>query len=238
MVAAVKDLDSPELTLAVWSHAQDFLTVIGRAAEIGNEWRSRIDELIFETPGISIYFHAAEMGSVMAPRHTMRPGTSSSLPEIHHIQAFFTFRDPAGILFCQIFCSRLRLRDKDPRRDGSWRSGLWYKVLEFSSYYRIVALQCQQCGDCIQEHLNYAGCTMRWCYKNCATDVRRISCRRHLRSGFRANVHLESGVSRHSGGRETRQVWPRSDSPRDWSLDARMPWPTALPTSTTSKPEA
>lgn len=22
------------------------------------------------------------------------------------------------------------------------------------------------CGDCIQDHLNYVGCTMRWCQKN------------------------------------------------------------------------
>ena len=41
----------------------------------------------------------------------------------------------------------------------------WYKLLEPSTLYREATLGCVSCGDCIQDHLNYAGCTMRWCYK-------------------------------------------------------------------------
>ena len=50
-------------------------------------------------------------------------------------------------------------------RDNSWRHGFWYKLLEPSFLYRKATLGCVSCGDCIQDHLNYAGCSMRWCYK-------------------------------------------------------------------------
>jgi methylenetetrahydrofolate reductase (NADPH) len=85
----------------------------------------------------------------------------------------------------------------------------------------MVTLGCINCGDCIQDHLGYAGCSMRWCYKE-------------LRNG-------PCGGSRLDGACETRPeqpcIWnqiylgtlalgddPRKFArvlvpPRDWSLD-------------------
>ena len=34
-----------------------------------------------------------------------------------------------------------------------------------SSLYRQATVGCKSCGDCLQDHLDYAGCSMRWCYK-------------------------------------------------------------------------
>jgi hypothetical protein len=69
--------------------------------------------------------------------------------------------DSAGARF---LASRLK-----PRRNGAedhgWRNGFWYSLLGVSTVFRKLALGCQSCGDCIQEHLGFSGCTMRWCYK-------------------------------------------------------------------------
>jgi hypothetical protein len=45
------------------------------------------------------------------------------------------------------------------------RRGIWHQLLGASTLYRKAALGCMSCGDCIQDHLHYAGCTMNKCYK-------------------------------------------------------------------------
>ena len=59
----------------------------------------------------------------------------------------------------RFFRSRLKPSEEN------WREGNWCKLLAPSSLYRKALLGCAGCGDCIQEHLDYVGCSMRWCYK-------------------------------------------------------------------------
>ena len=223
MVAAVKDLGFSGAHIGGFGLThKDFLTVIGRAAEIGNEWRRRIDELIFETPGDFYLFSRSGDGlsdgasPYNAPREHPRASLKYTISRLFHHSVI----RPESF-FAKFFASRLRLRDKDPRRDGSWRSGLWYKMLEFSSYYRIVALQCQQCGDCIQEHLNYAGCTMRWCYKNLRNGPcggSRVDGTCEADSGQTCiwnQVYRDTLAAGEDPGKFGRVLIP----PRDWSLD-------------------
>jgi hypothetical protein len=99
--------------------------------------------------------------------------------------------------------------------------GLWPKLLGVSSLYRKATLGCQSCGDCIQDHLSYAGCSMRWCYK----ELRNGPCGGSRPDGacearpelpclwnqvYQASLALGEDPARFS-----RTLIP----PRDWSLD-------------------
>jgi methylenetetrahydrofolate reductase (NADPH) len=223
MVAAVKDLGFSGAHIGGFGLThKDFLTVIGRAAEIGNEWKRRIDELIFEMPGDFYLFSRGGDGlsdgasPYNAPGEQPRASMKYTASRLFH---YYVIRPES--FFAKFFASRLLPKATDPRRDNSWRSGLWYKMLVLSSYYRIAALQCQQCGDCIQEHLNYAGCTMRWCYKN-------------LRNGPCGGSRVDGSCEADSGqtciwnlvyrdtlaaGEDPAKFGRILIPPRDWSLD-------------------
>ncbi len=59
----------------------------------------------------------------------------------------------------------LRNRLATDEEGSARRSGIWDHLLGASTVYRKAALGCMSCGDCIQDHLHYAGCTMNKCYK-------------------------------------------------------------------------
>jgi hypothetical protein len=48
---------------------------------------------------------------------------------------------------------------------GGVARNFWTRLLAPASLYRKATLGCAGCGDCVQDYLNYAGCSMRWCYK-------------------------------------------------------------------------
>ncbi len=84
----------------------------------------------------------------------LRPAWGQRFSALAH--RYLIAEDSAGARF---FRSRLK-----PSEDN-WREGPWCKLLAPSSLYRKALLGCAGCGDCIQEHLDYVGCSMRWCYK-------------------------------------------------------------------------
>jgi methylenetetrahydrofolate reductase (NADPH) len=201
---------------------KDYLTVIGRAAEIGNDWKRRIDELLFEMPGDFYLFSRGGDGlsdgasPYNAPSEQPRASLKYTVSRLFH---HYVIRPES--FFAKFLTDRLPLKGIDPRKDNSWRHGFWYKMLELSSYYRIATLQCQQCGDCIQEYLNYAGCTMRWCYKN-------------LRNGPCGGSRVDGTCEADSGqeciwnlvyrdtlaaGEDPAKFGRILIPPRDWSLD-------------------
>jgi len=69
-----------------------------------------------------------------------------------------------GTVGARFFGARLKRGDQ-PANNSSWRHGFWYGLLEPSTLYRKATLGCVSCGDCILDHLSYAGCPMHRCYK-------------------------------------------------------------------------
>ena len=166
MVAAVKDLGFAGAHIGGFGLLhEDFMKILERAEAIGKDWGQRMDELVFEYPN---EFHLLPPGrdglsdgagsyqfAGIKPRPSWKQQVSRAVHR--HLVA----KNSLGARFFQ---SRLRPAEQ-PRAGNSWRRGLWYRLLEPSSLFRKLTLGCTSCGDCIQEHLNYAGCSMRWCYK-------------------------------------------------------------------------
>ena len=103
----------------------------------------------------------------------------------------------------------------------SWRQSLWYKLLGPSSLYRQATLGCKNCGDCLQDHLDYAGCSMRWCYK----ELRNGPC-----GGSRVDGNCEARPEQEciwnviyrgarAMGDNPRKFAHKLIPPRDWTLD-------------------
>jgi methylenetetrahydrofolate reductase (NADPH) len=161
MVAAARDLGFAGAHIGGFGlNHRDFLTILERAAAIGKDWWGRLDELVFEHPGQFYLLPAGSDGlsdgngqyRISAERPRPAWGQRFSALAHRHLIA----EDSPGARFF-----RPRLKPSE----AAWREGAWCKLLAPSSLYRKALLGCVSCGDCIQEHLDYVGCSMRWCYK-------------------------------------------------------------------------
>ena len=166
MVAAAKDLGFAGAHIGGFSLAhKDFMTIAERAAAIGSEWRNRIDELVFPYAN---EFYLLPPGKDGLSDGEGKYQTNPDKPHATVTQRLSQFvhrhliaEDSAGARF---FGHQLRGDGKPPVGEA-WRHGLCYQLLEPSTLYRKATLGCKSCGDCLQDHLDYAGCSMRWCYK-------------------------------------------------------------------------
>jgi methylenetetrahydrofolate reductase (NADPH) len=146
------------------THA-DFMTIVQRAADIGKDWRARMDELVFAYPDEFYLFPPGReglsdgTGRYQVTLNKRHPSSSQRLSRLVH--RYLIAEGSTGERF---FAARLRPKVQASSGD-SWRHGLWYQLLGPSTLYREVTVGCVSCGDCVQDHLSYAGCTMRWCYK-------------------------------------------------------------------------
>jgi len=166
MVAAARDLGFAGAHVGGFrlSHA-DVVAIRARSLEIGADWRGRLDELVFPVPGEFYLFPAGADGlsdgngeMQLSTSKPSRPGAQWVSEAFH--EHVISERSRAGQFL------RARLGDGPKTADDpSWRHGAWYSLIGVSSLYRKATLDCQSCGDCVADHLNYAGCTMRWCYK-------------------------------------------------------------------------
>jgi methylenetetrahydrofolate reductase (NADPH) len=146
------------------THA-DFLKIADRSGEIGADWRKRMDELVFEMPG---EFYLLPRGSdglsresksyqltQMKRRMTLKQRLSK---QVHQLMI-----DPES--FGARFLGVRLKKERASAGDSGKPTGIWHAAMGVSTWYRKAALGCMSCGDCIQDHLSYAGCTMHWCYK-------------------------------------------------------------------------
>jgi methylenetetrahydrofolate reductase (NADPH) len=182
MVAAARDLGFAGAHIGGFGLThKDLLGILERAAAIGGAWRGRMDELVFEYPD-EFYLLPRGEGGLSDGQGEYQAGKSRPRRLFQQRLSAFAHRvviapgSPGARFFT-------------PRID----SAFWSALLEASTLYRKAALGCASCGDCIQDHLNYAGCTMHWCYKE-------------LRNG-------PCGGSRTSGNCEA-----RSELPCIWNL--------------------
>jgi methylenetetrahydrofolate reductase (NADPH) len=197
VVAAVKDLGFAGAHIGGFGLAhRDFVTILDRAAEIGAAWRDRMDDLVFPYPG---EFRLSAEG---AGAHRRRPRFVERLSRAahRHLIAPDTFA-------ARFFATRT--------------GGVWAKLLGVSSLYRKATLGCQGCGDCIQDHLSYAGCSMRWCYKElrngpCGGSRVDGTCEAHPELPCLWNVVYEAALAL---GEDPARFAGTLIPPRDWSLD-------------------
>ena len=138
---------------------RDVLAIIARARNIGGDWRGRMDELVFPYPNQFYLLPAGSDGlSDGAGEYQIArsmPRRSFGLRFSQFMHRHLIAEDSFGARF---FAARLKQDDPRARR-------FWAGLLAPSSLYRKAALGCANCGDCIQDRLNYAGCSMRRCYK-------------------------------------------------------------------------
>lgn len=220
MIAAVRELGFAGAHIGGFglTHS-DFLIIINRSLEIGSGWRDRMDELVFETPGEFYLFPAASDGLSKGDAEyqlavpTDGSGLKARLGDLVHRCMI----DPESF-GAKFFSSRL---EHGEGGGDKWRSGFWYRSLGLSTVYRKAALGCVSCGDCIQDHLSYAGCSMRWCYKNlrngpCGGSRPDGSCEEDPEIPCIWNqVYLSTLGLKHDPKKFARTLIP----PRDWCLD-------------------
>jgi methylenetetrahydrofolate reductase (NADPH) len=166
MVAAARDLGFAGAHIGGFGLThQDFMTIVERAATISKDWRKRIDELMFPLP--NEFYLLRESGDGLSDGASdYQVSRVKPQPSLVQRMSEMVYRRfiREGSLGARVFGSRLQARVQ-PTANGSWRHGMWHALLGPSTLYRKATLGCVSCGDCIQDHLNYAGCAMRWCYK-------------------------------------------------------------------------
>jgi len=221
MVAAAKDLGFAGAHIGGFrlSHA-DTVTIRDRALAIGSEWRRNVEQLVFGFPGEFYLLPAGTDGlsnSSAAYQLSVSPQLTwlqNLTMEVHeHLVA-------KGSIGARFLTARLGIPG-DATDDSSWRHGFWYWLLGAATLYRKATLGCMACGDCVQDHLSYAGCTMNLCYKGlrngpCGGSRVDGSCeaRAELPCAW-AKVYLSTLAAGEDAGKFARVRIP----PRDWRLD-------------------
>jgi methylenetetrahydrofolate reductase (NADPH) len=213
MVAAARDLGFAGAHIGGFGLThRDFRGILDRAGEIGGGWRAKMDDLLFEYPG---EFHllppgadglSEHAGEYQAGRIRSRRSWKQRVSRAAH--GLLIAPDSIGARF---FASRL----------NSGRRGLWSALLAPSSLYRKATLGCMSCGDCIQDCLSYAGCTMRWCYKElrngpCGGSRTDGTCEARPEQPCIWNQVYEATLA---AGENPRRFAEVIVPPRDWNLD-------------------
>jgi methylenetetrahydrofolate reductase (NADPH) len=217
MVAAARDLGFAGAHIGGFGlDHRDFLAILDRATAIGRDWKGRLDELVFEHPG---QFYLLPRGSdglsdgngqyqIAAKRPW--PALGQLFSALAH-WGFIAENSPGARFF------RSRLKPSE----AAWRKNNLCKLLAPSSLYRKTVFGCAGCGDCIQEHLDYVGCSMRWCYKelrNGPCGGSRIDGTCEARPELPCiwnQVYLGARALRDDPRKFARVIVP----PRDWCLD-------------------
>jgi len=166
MAAAAKDLGFAGAHIGGFglTHA-DFMTILEGAANIGNDWRGRMDEFVFPAPDEFYLFPARGDGLSDGTAEYHVTGVPPAPTMVQHLSAIVHRHFiKHGSIGARFLGPRLKAAGH-PASDNSWRHGLWYALLEPSTLYRKATLGCVSCGDCLQDHLNYAGCSMHGCHK-------------------------------------------------------------------------
>lgn len=220
MVAAAKDLGFAGAHIGGFGLVhKDFMAIIERATAIGQDWRGRMDELVFTFPGEFYLLPQTgdglsdAAGESQISRAKPHPSMIQRLSEMAYRHLISD-----GSRGARFFASRLKAESK---AHGSWRQGVWYRLLGISTLYRKAAFGCVSCGDCLQDHLNYAGCSMRWCYKElrngpCGGSRVDGTCETHAESPCVWNQIYFGARAMGDGPYKFAHILI---PPRDWSLD-------------------
>lgn len=166
MAAAVKSLGFAGAHIGGFGlKYRDFMDIIERADAIGETWKGRLDELIFEYPE-EFYLLPPDGNGLSDDNGPYRVGQTDHVLPWPQRMCLSANRqliadDASGARFLR---TRLGAQETPPE-DEAWRHGFWYNLLTLARHFKQRELGCVGCGDCIQDHLTYAGCSMGRCYK-------------------------------------------------------------------------
>jgi methylenetetrahydrofolate reductase (NADPH) len=217
MVAAARDLGFAGAHIGGFGLTHlDFMTILERAAAIGPDWRKRMDELLFPVANEFYLWPQRNDGLSDSTAPQLGASVNPNAPLGQRLAAavhrHFIKSDSLGGRF---FESRMIARD------GETASWFWRALLSPSTAFRKATLGCMSCGDCIQDHLQYAGCSMRWCYK----ELRNGPCGGSRLDGMceaRADqpcIWNRVYVGALALGQDPRAFARVLIPPRDWNLD-------------------
>ncbi|MBD3308686.1 hypothetical protein GF339_19885 [candidate division KSB3 bacterium] len=144
---------------------KDFMQIIASAEEIGDQWRGRIDELVFDMGADDFYlFPKGADGLSDASQPPQIPGihpkgslASKGFGLIHSLVV--AERSPFGKYF------QWRMKRLREKYDEDWERGLSYHMLDMADIVKRATLGCVECGDCTQDYMNFSGCSMGKCIK-------------------------------------------------------------------------
>jgi methylenetetrahydrofolate reductase (NADPH) len=194
----------------------DLVAILDRALAIGPSWRCRLDELVFDSPGQFYLFPRRSDG--------LSEGSGPYQYGIHKPRASWQQRFSA--LAHRLFISpdsraaALFARWLSPGAPP-WLAAAARAALKPSVWYRKAFFDCLSCGDCIQDHLSYAGCSLSGCHKGlrngpCGGSRPDGSCEARPGTPCLWNqVYLASLALDQDPRRFARTLIP----PRDWRLD-------------------
>jgi methylenetetrahydrofolate reductase (NADPH) len=197
----------------------DVMRIVARSAEIGTDWKQRLDELLFEIPGEYYLYPRGSDGLSTGESQLRAAGTRPPRSLTQRVsKSFHDLVIRPGSAGARFLAARLKGGGLE---NHSWRQGAWYRLTGLSGIYRKATLGCMSCGDCIQDHLNYAGCTMHSCYKN----LRNGPC-----GGSRTSGACEADAATPciwndvywrtlAAGEDPHKFAHTLVPPRDWSLD-------------------
>jgi len=222
MMAAVRDLGFAGSHIGGFglSHS-DYMLIISRSQEIGSDWRKRMDELVLPCPDEFYLFDSGPDGlsdsgsEFRCNTHVAPVSLVQCLSRTVH-DHLISEHSWAGKFL------RRRLGQKtQTAEDLLWRRGFWYGLIGVSTLYRKAALGCAGCGDCIQDHLNYAGCTVGLCQKGlrngpCGGSRMDGTCEAHPERPCRWNEIYRATVA---SGDDPSKFAETLIPPRDWKLD-------------------
>jgi methylenetetrahydrofolate reductase (NADPH) len=222
MVAAARDLGFSGVHVGGFrlSHA-DFITILGRADAIGRQWRNQMDQLVFPYPDEYYLLPQAADGLSDAFGGYQLDFAGSHLGWMQRLSRLVHDRVISEKSFGGRFLAkRLGVSDRN-LEDDTWRSGFWYNALGAATLYREAVMGCVKCGDCIQDYLNYAGCTMRWCYKGlgngpCGGSRVDGSCEAYPERTCRWSLVYKSTMA---AGEKPEKFAHTEIPPREWRLD-------------------
>jgi len=199
----------------------DFMTILERAAAIGQDWRGRMEELVFPYP--NEFYLLTQGGDGLSDGaadyqvSSVKPHPSWVQRLSERVNGHFIQEGTSGARF---FGARLKAAGQ-PTKNSFWRHGFWYRLLEPATLYRKATLGCVSCGDCIQDHLNYAGCSMNQCYKElrngpCGGSRVDGNCEAHADLPCIWNLVYRGTLAMGDDPRKFAHVLV---PPRDWCLD-------------------
>lgn len=222
MVAAVKELGFAGAHIGGFGLAySDFVAILERAAAIGPAWRERMDELVFPYPDEFYLLPAGPdglsdaTGEYQFGRQRPRASMTLRLSRLAH-RHIISSKSAVG----RAFGARLQPA-RQKAQAGEWRNGFVPLLLKPSSFYRHNFLGCVDCGDCIQDHLLYAGCSMGYCYKElrngpCGGSTPDGQCEAHPAFPCLWTLVYQNALA---AGEDPRRFANTLIPPRDWSLD-------------------
>lgn len=166
LIAAVRDLGFAGAHIGGFGLThRDFVKIIEQSLELQDEWRDHLDDLIFPIPD-EFYLFPEGSDGLSDPNG----GALFGQEKYHLSEQLKLCRTVNNLLIkdgsfgARFFSNRLHDDDKEADSDD-WRHGFWYNMLHLSRLFKQKALGCAGCGDCIQDHLNYSGCSMGRCHK-------------------------------------------------------------------------